>query len=67
LVGGGFGGCVVCLVDSSHLDQVMDKVRTEYGALLGRPPWAHAVTPSDPVGLAPAIELPGAPQPEANS
>jgi galactokinase len=61
LVGGGFGGCVVCLVDSSHLDQVMDKVRTEYGALLGRPPWAHAVTPSDPVGPAPAIELPGAP------
>jgi len=61
LVGGGFGGCVVCLVDSPHLDRVMDKVRTEYGALLGRPPWAHAVTPSDPVGPAPAIELPGAP------
>jgi len=61
LVGGGFGGCVVCLVDSPHLDRVMDKVRTEYGALLGRPPWAHAVTPSDPVGPAPAIELPSAP------
>jgi galactokinase len=61
LVGGGFGGCVVCLVDSPHLDRVMDKVRTEYGALLGRPPWVHAVTPSDPVGPAPAIELPSAP------
>jgi galactokinase len=67
LVGGGFGGCVVCLVDAQHLDRVMDKVRTEYGALLGRRPWAHAVTPSDPVGLAPAIELPDAPQPEASS
>jgi galactokinase len=61
LVGGGFGGCVVCLVDSPHLDRVMDKVQTEYGALLGSPPWAHAVTPSDPVGPAPAIELPSAP------
>jgi galactokinase len=67
LVGGGFGGCVVCLVDAPHLDRVMDKVQTEYGALLGRLPWAHAVTPSDPVGPAPAIELTDAPQPEANS
>jgi galactokinase len=61
LVGGGFGGCTVSLVDSPQLDQVIDKVRTEYGALLGRPPWVHAVTPSDPVGPAPAIELPGVP------
>jgi galactokinase len=67
LVGGGFGGCVVCLVDAPHLDPVMDKVRTEYGALLGKLPWAHAVTPSDPVGPAPAIELPDAPQPAAIS
>jgi galactokinase len=67
LVGGGFGGCAVCLVDSQHLDPVIDKVRTEYGALLGRPPWVHTVTPSDPVGPAPAIELPDAPQPQANS
>ena len=61
LVGGGFGGCTVSLVDSPQLDQVIDKVQTEYGALLGKPPWVHAVTPSDPVGPAPAIELPGAP------
>ena len=61
LVGGGFGGCTVSLVDSPQLDQVIDKVQTEYGALLGKPPWVHAVTPSDPVGPAPAIELPGVP------
>jgi galactokinase len=67
MVGGGFGGCSLCLVDSAHLDQVIDRVRTEYGEMLGRPPWIHAVTASDPVGPAPTIELPGAPQPEGNS
>jgi galactokinase len=67
LVGGGFGGCTVCLVDAPHLDRVIDKVRTEYAQVLGRPPWFHTVTASDPVGPAPAIELPDAPQSEANS
>jgi galactokinase len=66
LVGGGFGGCVVCLVEGPQLDRVIDKVRTEYGAMLGRPPWVHAVTPSDPVGPAPAIEPPDTPSSEAN-
>ncbi|MBW2493187.1 MAG: galactokinase [Deltaproteobacteria bacterium] len=56
LVGGGFGGCAVCLVHAPHLDRVMHEVQTEYAAQLGRRPWAHAVTPSDPVGPAPAIE-----------
>jgi len=67
LVGGGFGGCTVCLVDSPHLERVIDKVRTEYGEMLGRPPWVHAVTASDPVGSAPAIKLPDVPESEANS
>ena len=59
LVGGGFGGCAVCLVDAAQLDSVIDKVQTEYARLLGRPPWVHAVTPSDPVGPAPALEASG--------
>jgi len=66
LVGGGFGGCAVCLVDTPHLDRVTDEVRTKYAEMLGRPPWVHAVTASDPVGPAPAIEVPDAPQSEAN-
>ncbi len=66
LVGGGFGGCALCLVDSTQLEQVIDKVRIEYGELLGRPPWMHVVTASDPVGPAPAIELPDPPQSDAN-
>jgi galactokinase len=67
MVGGGFGGCSLCLVDSPHLNQVIDKVRTEYGERLGRPPWIHAVTASDPVGPAPAIESTDVPQSQANS
>jgi galactokinase len=67
MVGAGFGGCSICLVDVPHLDQVIDKVRTEYGEILGRPPWVHAVTASDPVGSAPAIKLPDVPESEANS
>jgi galactokinase len=67
MVGGGFGGCSLCLVDSPHLDQVIDTVRTEYGEMLGRPPWVHAVTASDPVGPAPTIELPGVSHSEGNS
>ncbi len=67
LVGGGFGGCALCLVDAQHLDRVTDRVRAEYGEILGRPPWVHAVTATDPVGPAPSMEPPDVPQPEANS
>ena len=67
MVGGGFGGCSLCLVDSPQLDQVIDTVRAEYGEMLGRPPWIHAVTASDPVGPAPTIELPGVSHSEGNS
>jgi galactokinase len=67
MVGAGFGGCSICLVDSQHLGQVIDKLRTDYGKLLGKRPWVHAVTASDPVGPAPAIELPDVPQSKASS
>jgi galactokinase len=67
MVGAGFGGCTLCLVHSSKLDPVIDTVRTEYGRMLGKPPWVHVVTASDPVGPAPAIELRDAPESKANS
>jgi galactokinase len=66
LVGGGFGGCALCLVDAPNLDRVTDRVRTKYAEMLGRPPWVHAVTASDPVGPAPAIEPRDVQQPRAN-
>jgi len=67
MVGGGFGGCSLCLVDSAQLDQVIDKVQAEYGEMLGRPPWVHAVTASDPVGPAPASQPADDPQSEVIS
>jgi len=66
LVGGGFGGCALCLVDAAWLDRVIDAVRTQYAQVLGRPPWLHAVTAADPVGPAPAIERPDLPPSEAD-
>ncbi len=67
MVGAGFGGCTISLVAPSCLEQVIDTVRTEYGGMLGRPPWMHTVTMSDPVGAVPPIETPDAPQSEAMS
>jgi len=67
LVGGGFGGCALCVVDAAHLDHVIDRVRTKYGAVLGRLPWVHAVTAADPVGPAPQVESDSLPPFEASS
>jgi galactokinase len=67
MVGGGFGGCTLCLVDTRQLARVIDTVRTEYGKLLGAPPWVHAVTASDPVGPATVIDVLPVPQTEASS
>jgi galactokinase len=66
MVGGGFGGCTLCLADAAQLDQVIDTVQSQYAEILGRPPWIHAVTASEPVGPAPAIEPPDAPSSETN-
>jgi len=66
MLGGGFGGCTLGLVDASQLPRVIEQVRAEYGKVLGRPPWIHAVTPTDPVGPAPALAGPAAPRSEAS-
>jgi galactokinase len=67
LVGGGFGGCALCLVDAPQLDPVIDEVRAKYAEMLGRPPWVHAVTAADPVGPAPALEPAGLSSAKAKS
>ncbi len=66
MLGGGFGGCTLGVVDASRLPRVIEQVRVEYGKVLGRPPWVHAVTPTDPVGPAPALDGPGAPRSEGS-
>lgn len=50
MVGGGFGGCVLTIVESSATGMVVERIRTDYGKLIGREPWIHVVAPADAAG-----------------
>jgi len=47
MVGGGFGGCVLAIIDKPATDAVVDKIGTDYGKVIGRAPWVHVVTPAE--------------------
>ncbi len=49
-IGGGFGGCVLCLTTDKQIDAVRKQVTVEYGKILGTEPWVHVVEPSNPAG-----------------
>ncbi len=49
-VGGGFGGCVLCLTTEEQLDAVLEQITVEYSQVSGANPWVHVVTASDPAG-----------------
>ena len=49
-VGGGFGGCVLCLTTDEHLDAVQDEIIVEYTKASGAKPWVHVVAATDPAG-----------------
>ena len=49
MMGGGFGGCTISLVDSHRLEAAAEKIRADYGAETGREPWIHRVGPADSV------------------
>ena len=51
MVGGGFGGCMVALVDPAEQDRVQSRIAAAYRAYAGRDPWRHVVTPAPPAGL----------------
>lgn len=55
LIGGGFGGCVLSVVESNKLQNAADEVRNRYGTILGKEPWVHIVEATEPVR---EIELP---------
>lgn len=42
LMGGGFGGCVIALVDTAAVDSVQAAIATAYGAVIGETPDAFA-------------------------
>jgi len=47
MVGGGFGGCVLSVVEKTATDSVVERIRTEYGKVLGSTPWVHVVAPAE--------------------
>ena len=49
-IGGGFGGCVLCLTTDEQLDAVREQITVEYSQVSGEDPWVHVVEPSDPAG-----------------
>ncbi len=49
MVGAGFGGCTVSLVDRKRVDHVIAEICRQYGKLLRRDPWCHVLEASDPV------------------
>jgi galactokinase len=43
MMGAGFGGCTLSLVDKEKLSSVADTIRNQYGRVLGKDPWIHPV------------------------
>jgi len=50
MVGGGWGGCAIALVEERQLEGATAHIARAYGVVTGRTPWHHVVTPADPVG-----------------
>jgi galactokinase len=49
MMGGGFGGCTISLVDADMAEQVAKTIKARYGRKSGREPWLHIVGPADGV------------------
>lgn len=49
MVGGGFGGCILCAVDSEGFDGHIDILLENVAAIIGKLPWHHTVSPCGPV------------------
>jgi galactokinase len=49
MVGAGFGGCTVTIVDPSHVHRVAEKICREYEQQYECTPWHHVLGACDPV------------------
>lgn len=45
MIGGGFGGCILCAIDNQGFDQTVEKLLHSVAAIIGRRPWHHHVSP----------------------
>ena len=52
MVGGGFGGCTISLVDPAKLEEVRGLIVAAYAEYSGQEPWSHRVKSAAPAGLA---------------
>jgi galactokinase len=59
MMGGGFGGCTITLVDAGAVDEAVAGIVEAYGRVLGRRPWTHLAGPADPVGPWEEADEPG--------
>jgi len=48
MVGAGFGGCVLSLVEADNVDEAACQVRQKYADLTGDEPWMHIVQAAEP-------------------
>ena len=51
MVGGGFGGCTITLVDPACLDDARAHIVRAYKEFSGEEPWSHVVNSAPPAGL----------------
>ncbi len=51
MVGAGFGGCVLSLVEAGEIDKARRHIAEEYENGCGHVPWMHVVKAADPVSL----------------
>lgn len=51
MVGAGFGGCVLSLVETGKIDDARRRISNKYGKELGNDPWMHVVAAADPASL----------------
>lgn len=49
LMGGGFGGCTITLVENGRVATAVESIAEHYSAMTGRRPWMHVVRPTGPV------------------
>jgi len=58
MVGGGFGGCMIALLEPAALESARERIVRAYREYAGAEPWQHVVEPAPPAGPAD-----GAPRP----
>ena len=50
MMGGGFGGCTISMVDPDVADDVVEQISAAYAGETGRAPWMHMARPADAAG-----------------